>query len=53
MSCDMSHNMSCQRSNQNNNKVRVHELGMSQSGLECSSDDVNDQASKMKKMSQE
>ena len=38
----MSHNMSHQQGNQGNNRVRVHELGMSQSSLECSLDDVND-----------
>ena len=52
MSRDMSRNMSCQRGNQGNIRVKVHESNTSQSSLECSSGDVNDRVSEMKKMSQ-
>jgi hypothetical protein len=52
MSRDMSRNMSHQRGNQGNIRVRVHESGTSRSSLECSSDDVDDRVSEMKKMSQ-
>jgi hypothetical protein len=52
MSRDMSRNMSRQQGNQGNIRVKVHESSTSRSSLECSSDDVNDRVSEMKKMSQ-